>query len=72
MKKGVASNLMVICLAKKFCLICQLESIRTLEQFIIKHRKDYVDMRRTTEQERDSIEHEVSSGIKSSRGLCFI
>ncbi|XP_010247837.1 PREDICTED: syntaxin-81-like isoform X2 [Nelumbo nucifera] len=36
-----------------------LESIKTLEQFILKHRKDYVDPHRTTEQERDSIEHEV-------------
>ncbi|KAG8644983.1 hypothetical protein MANES_10G019100v8 [Manihot esculenta] len=37
----------------------ELESIGTLQQFIIKHRKDYVDLHRTTEQERDSIEHEV-------------
>ncbi|TQD70820.1 hypothetical protein C1H46_043647 [Malus baccata] len=36
-----------------------LESIGTLEQFMLKHRKDYVDLHRTTEQERDSIEHEV-------------
>lgn len=27
---------------------------------MLKHRKDYVDLHRTTEQERDSIEHEVS------------
>ncbi|RRT58392.1 hypothetical protein BHE74_00003395 [Ensete ventricosum] len=37
-----------------------LESISELERFIIKHRKDYVDMHRITEQERDNIEHEVS------------
>ncbi|KAK2631006.1 hypothetical protein EUGRSUZ_L03566 [Eucalyptus grandis] len=37
-----------------------LESIQTLEQFMRKHRKDYVDPLRTTEQERDSIEQEVS------------
>ncbi|KAF3650530.1 Syntaxin-81 [Capsicum annuum] len=37
-----------------------LESIGTLEQFLMKHKKDYVDLHRTTEQERDSIEHEVS------------
>ncbi|KAL4575044.1 hypothetical protein LXL04_021884 [Taraxacum kok-saghyz] len=37
-----------------------LESIGTLEQFLIKHRKDYVDPHRTTEEERDSIEHEVT------------
>ncbi|EXB44792.1 hypothetical protein L484_002138 [Morus notabilis] len=45
-----------------------LESIGTLEHFMLKHRKDYVDLHRTTEQERDSIEHEClkiawSSGI---------
>lgn len=27
---------------------------------MLKHRKDYADHHRTTEQERDSIEHEVS------------
>nr|XP_028961487.1 syntaxin-81 isoform X2 [Malus domestica] len=42
-----------------------LESIGTLEQFMLKHRKDYVDLHRTTEQERDSIEHEVSTFIKA-------
>ncbi|XP_059284861.1 syntaxin-81-like [Lycium ferocissimum] len=36
-----------------------LENIGTLEQFLMKHKKDYVDLHRTTEQERDSIEHEV-------------
>ncbi|KAF2296215.1 hypothetical protein GH714_036779 [Hevea brasiliensis] len=39
------------------------ENIGTLEQFIIKHRKDYVDLHQTTEQERDSTEHE---NLKSS------
>ncbi|KAI4317368.1 hypothetical protein L6164_025241 [Bauhinia variegata] len=42
-----------------------LESIGELEQFLLKHRKDYTDMHRTTEQERDSIEHEVSAFIKT-------
>ncbi|KAG6468324.1 hypothetical protein ZIOFF_073000 [Zingiber officinale] len=37
-----------------------LESISELEHFITKHRKDYVDLHRITEQERDNIEHEVS------------
>ncbi|KAH6804674.1 syntaxin of plants 81 [Perilla frutescens var. frutescens] len=41
-----------------------LESIRALEQFLLKHKKDYVDVRRITEQERDSIEHEVTVFIK--------
>lgn len=44
-----------------------LESIGTLEQFLMKHKKDYVDLHRTTEQERDSIEHEVSIFVKSCK-----
>ncbi|KAK4750182.1 hypothetical protein SAY87_027631 [Trapa incisa] len=44
-----------------------LESIGALEQFMRKHRKDYVDPLRTTEQERDSIEHEVTAFIKSCK-----
>ncbi|XP_077223212.1 syntaxin of plants 81 [Tasmannia lanceolata] len=44
-----------------------LESIEELERFILKHRKDYVDLHRTTEQERDSIEHEVSVFIKACK-----
>ncbi|CAL5363747.1 unnamed protein product [Camellia sinensis] len=36
-----------------------LESIETLDQFLMKHKKDYIDLHRTTEQERDSIEHEA-------------
>ncbi|XP_010247310.1 PREDICTED: syntaxin-81-like isoform X2 [Nelumbo nucifera] len=44
-----------------------LESIKTLEQFIMKHWKDYVDPHRATEQERDSIEHEVSVFIKTCK-----
>ncbi|KAJ4719912.1 syntaxin-81 [Melia azedarach] len=44
-----------------------LESIEALEQFMLKHRKDYVDMHRTTEQERDSIEHEVTAFIKACK-----
>ncbi|KAJ3682685.1 hypothetical protein LUZ60_012912 [Juncus effusus] len=35
------------------------QSINELEKFIIKHRKDYTDLRRATDQERDNIEHEV-------------
>ncbi|KAK4284283.1 hypothetical protein QN277_001138 [Acacia crassicarpa] len=42
-----------------------LESIGELDQFLLKHRKDYTDLHRTTEQERDSIEHEVSAFIKA-------
>ncbi|KAL3538730.1 hypothetical protein ACH5RR_002096 [Cinchona calisaya] len=44
-----------------------LESIEALEQFLTKHKKDYVDLHRTTEQERDSIEHEVTIFIKACK-----
>ncbi|XP_019266785.1 PREDICTED: syntaxin-81 isoform X2 [Nicotiana attenuata] len=44
-----------------------LESIGSLEQFLMKHKKDYVDLHRTTEQERDSIEHEVTVFVKSCK-----
>ncbi|KAL7108760.1 hypothetical protein ACP275_06G134200 [Erythranthe tilingii] len=44
-----------------------LESIGALEQFLMKHKKDYVDVHRTTEQERDSIEHEVTVFIKACK-----
>ncbi|KAG8082767.1 hypothetical protein GUJ93_ZPchr0014g47551 [Zizania palustris] len=44
-----------------------LESIRELERFIVKHRKDYVDLHRTTEQERDNIEHEVGVFVKACK-----
>ncbi|CAK9135714.1 unnamed protein product [Ilex paraguariensis] len=44
-----------------------LESIGALEQFLMKHRRDYVDLHRTTEQEKDSIEHEVTLFIKDCK-----
>ncbi|KAM0933983.1 putative SNARE-complex protein Syntaxin-18 [Dioscorea sansibarensis] len=44
-----------------------LSGINELERFIVKHRKDYVGLHRTTEQERDDIEHEVSIFIKSCK-----
>ncbi|XP_006652554.1 syntaxin-81 [Oryza brachyantha] len=44
-----------------------LESIKELEKFIVKHRKDYVDLHRTTEQERDNIEHEVGVFVKACK-----
>ncbi|KAL1568991.1 Syntaxin-81 [Salvia divinorum] len=44
-----------------------LESIRALEQFLSKHKKDYVDVHRITEQERDGIEHEVTVFIKACK-----
>ncbi|KAI3853328.1 hypothetical protein MKX03_021882 [Papaver bracteatum] len=44
-----------------------LESIEALDKFIVKHRKDYVERHRTTEQERDSIEHEVGVFIKTCK-----
>ncbi|XP_073113147.1 syntaxin-81-like [Elaeis guineensis] len=44
-----------------------LESITELERFILKHRKDYVDLHRITEQERDNIEHEVGVFVKACK-----
>ncbi|GLT35150.1 hypothetical protein SLA2020_096280 [Shorea laevis] len=44
-----------------------LDSIRALEQFMLRHQKDYTDLHRTTEQERDSIEHEVIAFIKACK-----
>ncbi|XP_022855179.1 syntaxin-81 [Olea europaea var. sylvestris] len=44
-----------------------LESIGALEQFLMTHKKDYLDLRRTTEQERDGIEHEVTVFINSCK-----
>ncbi|XP_057789064.1 syntaxin-81-like [Salvia miltiorrhiza] len=44
-----------------------LESIRALEQFLLKHKKDYIDVHRITEQERDGIEHEVTVFIKACK-----
>ncbi|PKA52002.1 Syntaxin-81 [Apostasia shenzhenica] len=44
-----------------------LESINELEIFIVKHRKDYLDLHRTTEQERDNIEHEVSLFVRTCK-----
>ncbi|GAB2211145.1 hypothetical protein Droror1_Dr00016437 [Drosera rotundifolia] len=45
----------------------ELESIGVLEQFLRKHKKDYIDLHRTTEQERDNIEHEVTEFIKACK-----
>ncbi|KAF3793583.1 Syntaxin [Nymphaea thermarum] len=44
-----------------------LQSIDELERFIVKHRKDYIEPHRATEQERDSIEHEVGVFIKTCK-----
>ncbi|XP_038981026.1 syntaxin-81-like [Phoenix dactylifera] len=44
-----------------------LESIAELERFIVKHQKDYVDLHRITEQERDNIEHEVGVFVKACK-----
>ncbi|KAI3915572.1 hypothetical protein MKW92_029873 [Papaver armeniacum] len=42
-----------------------LGNIEALAKFIVKHRKDYVERHRTTEQERDSIEHEIKDEDKN-------
>ncbi|KAG0503929.1 hypothetical protein HPP92_004001, partial [Vanilla planifolia] len=44
-----------------------LESINELEHFILKHRKDYLDSYRITDQERDNIEHEISVFVKACK-----
>nr|XP_019711140.1 syntaxin-81 isoform X1 [Elaeis guineensis]XP_019711141.1 syntaxin-81 isoform X1 [Elaeis guineensis] len=44
-----------------------LKSIIELEHFIVKPRKDYVDLHRITEQERDNIEHEVGFFVKACK-----
>ncbi|XP_020573687.1 syntaxin-81 [Phalaenopsis equestris] len=44
-----------------------LEGINELEHFILKHQKDYLNLHRTTEQERDNIEHEVGVFVKASK-----
>ncbi|KAL0452773.1 UNVERIFIED_CONTAM: syntaxin [Sesamum latifolium] len=49
-----------------------LESIEALEQFLQKHKKDYVDHHRTTEQERDSIEHAFSKFLMSNEYPCLV
>ncbi|TKY67547.1 Syntaxin-81 protein [Spatholobus suberectus] len=41
-----------------------LESIGELDQCLLKHRKDYTDLHRMIEQEKDSIEHEIGSQQK--------
>ncbi|XP_078160641.1 syntaxin-81-like [Carex rostrata] len=47
--------------------IKMLESIKELESFLVKHKKDYKDLHRTTEQERDNIEHEVGIFVKACK-----
>ncbi|KAH9702143.1 Syntaxin-81 [Citrus sinensis] len=59
--------LKTVCSRLLLCASNYLESIGALEQFILNHRKDYVEMQRTTEQERDSIEHEVTAFIKTCK-----
>lgn len=58
---------LVLCNVAFFSLCLQLESIGELDQFLLKHRKDYTDLHRTTEKERDSIEHEVSRDTSFER-----
>lgn len=40
-------------------LLLQHGNIRQMHAFILKHRKDYTDTYRSTEKDRDNIEHEV-------------
>ncbi|CAM6101060.1 unnamed protein product [Calypogeia fissa] len=42
-------------------------NIREMHAFILKHRKDYSDHYRSTEKDRDNIEHEVGLFVKACR-----
>eukprot|EP00897_Mesotaenium_endlicherianum_P003361 jgi/Mesen1/3052/ME000018S02367 len=42
-------------------------NIRTMQAFILQHQKDYLDRRRSTESEKDNIEHEVALFVKACR-----
>eukprot|EP00249_Psilotum_nudum_P012717 c23940_g1_i1 orf=317-1294(-) len=44
-----------------------MKSINTLQTFVLTHRKDYVDRHRSTEQDRDNIEHEVGTFVKACK-----
>lgn len=44
-----------------------MKSITTLQDFVLLRQKDYTDQHRSTEQDRDSIEHEVGMFVKTCR-----
>lgn len=44
-----------------------MKSINTLQNFVLMRQKDYTDQHRSTEQDRDSIEHEVGMFVKTCR-----
>ncbi|KAH7293780.1 hypothetical protein KP509_28G042100 [Ceratopteris richardii] len=44
-----------------------MKSINTLQSFVLARRKDYTDRHRSTEQDRDNIEHEVGLFVKTCR-----
>ncbi|MCO5586315.1 hypothetical protein L7F22_040254 [Adiantum nelumboides] len=44
-----------------------MKSINTLQNFVVTRQKDYTDRLRSTEQDRDSIEHEVGLFVKTCR-----
>lgn len=44
-----------------------LEIMRSMQVFIVRHRQEYMDGHRSTERERDSIEHEVQEFVKTCR-----
>lgn len=53
--------------AFKKATLATLDSIGALEQFLREHQKDYLDLHRTTEQEKDNIEHEVTVFVKACK-----
>eukprot|EP00850_Spirogloea_muscicola_P017687 SM000154S01422 [mRNA] locus=s154:270731:272748:- [translate_table: standard] len=44
-----------------------LGNVRTMQAFIARHHKDYLDRQRSTEREKDDIEHEVGLFMKACR-----
>lgn len=44
-----------------------MRSIDMLHKFVLTHQKDYIDRHRSTEQDRDNIEHEVGLFVKACR-----
>lgn len=43
------------------------ESIRTLQIYVVNHKKDYMDRHRITEKDRDNIEHKVGVLVEACR-----
>ncbi|KAJ7559189.1 hypothetical protein O6H91_04G073400 [Diphasiastrum complanatum] len=44
-----------------------MKHIKTMHAFVLEHRKDYLDRQRSTDQDRDNIEHEFGLFVKACR-----